>query len=79
MRRPKACGRGNTCEEKEKKGRKMMYLEIRLIKQYGMGDRCIPFMLRLRRKREQKIRLKREVSKRVRVSHRKVKYIYIYI
>ena len=47
MRRPKACGRGNTCEEKEKKGRKVMYLEIRLVKQYGMGDRCILLMLRL--------------------------------
>ena len=37
-------------------------------------------MLRLRKKREHKARLKREVSKHVRVSCRKINiYIYIYI
>ena len=70
-------------QRKEKKERKEMYLELRLVKQYGTCDRCILLMLRLQRKREQKIRLEREVSKHVRVSHRKVKkkniYIYIYI
>ena len=67
-------------QRKEKKGRKEMYLKLRLVKQYGTGDKCIFLMLRLRRKKVQKIRLKREFSKRVRVSHRKVNiYIYIYI
>ena len=31
-----------------------MYLELRLVKQYGMGDRYIFLMLRLQRKKENK-------------------------